>query len=372
MKRSLVFLLLSLVFSPWSLAKIVFEEKTETAQIQVELLKDGLGVPWGLALLSANQILFTERQGEMGILNLETGRVVNVQGVPPVMARGQGGLLDVAVSPNFATDSQVYFTYVKDNNGQGVTTLARAKIKNNRLLHWQDIFVSQSATSSGNHFGSRIAFDGKGHLFLTVGDRGERESAQDLSRHNGSVLRLNLDGSVPKDNPFVKREGALAEIWSYGHRNPQGIAYDPTTDRLWLIEHGPRGGDEINHVQPGRNYGWPVISYGKEYWGPISVGEGTEKEGMEQPRKTYIPSIAPSSLLIYQGGAFPAWRGNLLAGALRLTHINRLSVAGNGELIGEERLLDAFDERVRALIQGVDGLIYFSTDSGKIFRIRPR
>ncbi|MEC8427308.1 MAG: PQQ-dependent sugar dehydrogenase, partial [Pseudomonadota bacterium] len=326
--------------------------------------------------LGPDEILFTERGGGIGKVSLHSGQVSKLQAAPEVLAEGQGGLLDVAVLPGYVAGDWVYFTYVKNQDGQGVTVLARAKIVAGKLVQWRDLLVSDSASKKRIHFGSRIAFDGKGHLFFTVGDRGVRPSAQDLSNHNGSVIRLNLDGSIPEDNPFMgnlsmEKTGALPGIWSYGHRNPQGIAYDAVNKRLWVIEHGPRGGDEINLVLPGRNYGWPEISYGKEYWGPADVADDTHRDGMEQPHKVYIPSIAPSSLLLYQGCAFPGWRGDLFAGALRLTHINRVSVSATGELIGEERLLEDFGERIRDLIEGPDGLIYFSTDSGKIFRLSP-
>jgi glucose/arabinose dehydrogenase len=184
-------------------------------------------------------------------------------------------------------------------------------------------------------------------------------------------MRLTRDGRIPQDNPFISRDDVLPEIWSYGHRNPQGMAYDPEHKRLWLIEHGPRGGDEINLVMPGRNYGWPVISYGKEYWGPMAVGEGTHREGMEQPVKQYTPSIAPGSLLLYSGKAFPAWRGNLFAGALKLRHINRVTLDKEGKAIAEERLLTDLDERIRALAEDPRGWIWFSTDSGRIYVIKP-
>ncbi|MDW7771894.1 MAG: PQQ-dependent sugar dehydrogenase [Desulfobulbaceae bacterium] len=265
----------------------------------------------------------------------------------------------------------LYFTYSKDRDGLGATTLARARLDTDRLTDWQDLLVTQSTTGTSRHFGSRIAFDNNGHLFFTVGDRGDRPNGQDLSTHAGSVLRVNLDGPVPADNPFVQRENALPEIWSYGHRNAQGIVYDREHDRLWIIEHGPRGGDEINLVLPGRNYGWPVISHGKEYWGPVRVGEGTEKEGMEQPVKVYTPSIAPGSLLLYSGKAFPAWQGNLLAGALVLRHLNRIVIDPDGRAAGEERLLESLDERIRALVESPEGWLYLSTDSGRILRIKP-
>jgi len=245
-----------------------------------------------------------------------------------------------------------------------------------RLVDWQDLLVTISVSSRAKHFGSRIAFDQEGHVFFGVGDRGDRHEAQNPGNHQGTIMRLNLDGSVPADNPYVgdvsgRDASARDEIWSYGHRNPQGMAYDPQHQRLWSIEHGPRGGDEINRVLPGRNYGWPVISHGKEYWGPISIGEGTSKAGMEQPYKVYIPSIAPGSLMLYHGDAFPGWQGSLFAGALKLRHLNRISLTNEGEVTGEQRLLEDLDERIRAVIQGPQGWIYFSTDSGRILRIRP-
>ncbi len=234
-----------------------------------------------------------------------------------------------------------------------------------------DLLITTSSTDTTRHFGSRIAFDNEGHVFFTVGDRGERPNGQDLSTHAGSVIRLNQDGTVPKDNPFVKHQNALPEIWSYGHRNPQGLSYDSKNKRLWLIEHGPRGGDEINLILAGKNYGWPVISYGKEYWGPLSVGEATSKEGMEQPVKYYVPSIAPGSLLLYTGSAFPGWQGDLFAGALKLQHLNKIKLSDSGQTVGEERLLISLKERIRSLSQSPEGWIYLSTDSGKIMRLTP-
>jgi len=241
-----------------------------------------------------------------------------------------------------------------------------------QLSQWQDLLVTRSASRTGRHFGSRIAFDSQGHVFFGIGDRGERDNGQDLNTHAATIIRLNLDGSIPKDNPFAGQAGKLAEIWSYGHRNPQGMAFDIDTKRLWAIEHGPRGGDELNLIEKGKNYGWPVISYGKEYWGPISVGEGTHKAGMEQPIKYYVPSIAPSSLLLYKGDAFPKWRGNLFAGALVLTHLNRIIIDVKGTATGEERLLEALNERIRNVIADEQGRLIIATDSGKILRIEPK
>jgi glucose/arabinose dehydrogenase len=233
------------------------------------------------------------------------------------------------------------------------------------------LLVTESATDTRKHFGSRIAFDANGHVFFGVGDRGKRPMAQDLSNHVGTIIRLNLDGSVPSDNPYFGNPGTRSEVWSFGHRNPQGLVFDVPTSRLWEIEHGPRGGDEINLITKARNYGWPVISHGKEYWGPVAVGEGTSKPGMEQPRKVYIPSIAPGSLVLYRGKAFPEWYGNLFAGALKLRHLNRIELSPSGQVVNEERILEDLNERIRALAISPEDWIYFSTDSGRILRILP-
>ena len=339
---------------------------------KLELLAHDLGVPWGMAFLNDRELIFTERQGNIRILNLESLEITTLRGTVEVDAEGQGGMLDVATGPDYTTRDWLYFTYSKSTVSGAVTTLARARRRGNQLSDWQELLVTDSATSGYRHFGSRIAFDQQGHVFFGVGDRGERDSAQDLSSHTGTIMRLRLDGSIPDDNPFLSRDNALPEIWSYGHRNPQGLLYDNNTGNLWSIEHGPRGGDEINLVVKGANYGWPVISYGKEYWGPVSIGEGTEKPGMEQPVKVYIPSIAPGSLLLYSATAFPQWQGNLFSGALKLRHLNRVSISMDNKAIAEERLLGDLNERIRALAQSPEGWIYFSTDSGKIIRMRPR
>ena len=348
----------------------LFEGESQQMSYRVELLTGGLGVPWGMAFVDWDTILFTERAGKIGKFTIRTGKVTYLSGVPEVWAKGQGGMMDVALPANYVPGSWIYFTYSKPRNNTGVTTLARAKLGDNALREWQDLLMTKSETDTTRHFGSRIAFDNNGHLFFSVGDRGHRPNGQDLTTHAGSVLRVNLDGSVPADNPFVNNKNVLPEIWSYGHRNPQGLAYDKKNQRLWLVEHGPRGGDEINLVLPGSNYGWPVVSHGKEYFAPIAVGEGKFKSGIEPPRKVYVPSIAPSSLLLYSGKAFPAWRGSLFAGALKLAHLNRIEVNDNVNLLVEERLLKTLNERIRDVIESPEGWLYLSTDSGKILRIR--
>jgi len=377
LKKQILWILLCCV--PWLASRLAFADtllvgKSEGMQFRVEKVAQGLGVPWGMAFLNLSQIIFTERSGKIKVLTLEpetNASIIELKGLPIVKATGQGGMLDVAVPDDFKPGDWIYFTYSKSYQTSTVTTLARAKRNGQRLLQWTELLVTRSASDTSRHFGSRITFDDKGHLFFTVGDRGVRSNGQDLLTHAGSVLRLNRNGSVPADNPFVGVKATLPEIWSYGHRNPQGIFYDSDNDRLWMIEHGPRGGDEVNLIVAGANYGWPVISYGKEYWGPFHVGEGTHKTGMEQPVKYYVPSIAPSSLLRYTGNAFPKWQGNLLAGALKLAHINRIILDSQGNAVGEERLLQDLNERVRALAESPEGWLYFSTDSGLILRLRP-
>ena len=369
MKRICCLVLLLVIFATPVVADKRWQEQYGNTSLLVEQVADGLGIPWGLAFLNEMELLITERSGQLKQLSLETGQIQAISGLPAISVKGQGGLLDIAVADGAADSSWIYFTYSKEHQGKDVTTLARAKLNGNQLIEWQELLVTQSASDTGRHFGSRIAFDGEGHLFFTVGDRGDRPNGQDLTTHAGSVLRLHLDGTVPADNPFVKQDGALPEIWSYGHRNPQGIFFDRDTQRLWIIEHGPRGGDEINLVKPGLNYGWPVVSHGKEYWGPLAVGEAKQKEGMEDPLKVYIPSIAPSSLLIYSGKLFPEWQGNFFSGALAMTHLNRLVVDKALSPKEEQRLFENKNERIRDVIEHPDGSIFFSTDSGKIFRL---
>lgn len=351
-------------------AKVLMQGNSDGMPFQVEQLTEGLDIPWGMTFISRENLLITERQGSVKLLNIATKEITVISGVPPVSAKGQGGLLDVRISPDYASDHWLYFTYSKALENGAATTLARAKLESSQLIEWQDLLVTSSVSSSGQHFGSRIAFDQQGNVFFGVGDRGERDNGQNLMNHASTIMRLKLDGSVPPDNPFVGNKHALPEIWSYGHRNPQGLVYDQNRNILWEIEHGPRGGDEINIIRPGLNFGWPEISYGKEYWGPFNVGE-EKKEGMEQAFKYYVPSIAPGSLILYEGKAFPKWRGDLFAGALALTHLNRIKLDASGKEIKEERLLEELNERVRSLSVSEQGWLYLGTDSGKVLRIVP-
>lgn len=375
MKKSFLFIILIQLFFPLlshASSPVSFNLiKSAGVNIHLEKVAEGLAIPWGLVFISSSELLVTERRGRIYIIDTDSGMKTAVKNIPEVLNDGQGGLLDVAIPPNHENSRWIYFTYVKEVAEQGVTVLARAKLKNNTLTQWQELLVSKSGSNASQHFGSRITFDETGHVYFGIGDRGERAKSQDLSNHAGTIIRLNLDGSIPKDNPFVENTSALPEIWSYGHRNPQGLSYDFKTQRLWEIEHGPRGGDEVNLISPGKNYGWPVISYGKEYWGPVAVGEGTHRKGMEQPKKVYTPSIAPGSLIVYRGNAFPNWEGNLFSGALKLRHLNRLVIDDSGVVIKEERLFSSLNERIRSITTNKQGLLYFATDSGKIYRIKP-
>jgi glucose/arabinose dehydrogenase len=339
--------------------------------LKIDVIASNMGVPWGMAVMPDNKLLITQRHGELSLLDLTTHEIQKISGLPAVKARGQGGLFDVALPPDFNTTSWIYFSYAKDIDGQAATTLARAKLDANTLIDWQDLLVTQSRTSTNVHFGGRISFDNDEHLFLSVGERGVRANAQNLQNHAGKILRLNLDGSVPNDNPFVDTKNTLAEIWSYGHRNPQGLFFNHNTGLLWESEHGPRGGDEINLIQAGKNYGWPVISSGKEYSSPRAVGEGTERSDIEPPIKVYIPSIATSSIIQYSGKAFPVWKNNLFVGALKAQHLNRIVLDANNHASSEFRHFSSVQARIRNSIESPEGWLYLATDQGEILRVKP-
>jgi glucose/arabinose dehydrogenase len=292
--------------------------------------------------------------------------------VPAVYARGQGGLLDVALDPNFEKNGLIYLSYAEPGDGGAGTAVARAKFAENRLDDVQVIYRQRPKVSSTRHFGSRLVFARDGTLFITQGDRGDySERAQDLAAGFGKIVRINPDGSVPRDNPFAGRAGAQPEIWSYGHRNLQGAALHPQTGRLWTVEHGARGGDELNHPEAGKNYGWPVIAYGIDY-SDLKIGEGTTKAGMEQPVYYWDPVIAPSGLVFYTGDAFPDWKGNILIGSLSPGALVRLTMK-EGKVAREERYLGELGERIRDVQQGPDGMIYLVTDSrdGRVLRVVP-
>ena len=350
------------------------QENSDDTPLNVSQVAEFNGIPWGITLLDDQFAIVTVKQGEAYKVNLNTGEKQALSNLPKVDSRGQGGLLDVAKSPDYQADKTtaennwLYFTYSKPTAKGAVTTLARAKLSGTQLVNWQDLLVSDSASDTSKHYGGRITFDDQQHVFFSIGDRGVRKNAQDLRNHAGSIIRLNLDGKVPADNPFVSHANIRNEIWSYGHRNPQGLFYDNNTNTLWSNEHGPRGGDEINLIRPGANYGWPIVSYGKEYWGPISVGEGTEKDGIDNPIKVYIPSIAPSSLIKYQGLLFSNWNGDFLSTALALRHLNKIHVEQDGST-KETRYLEDLNERLRSIAQDSTGVLYLGTDSGKLLKV---
>ena len=327
----------------------------------------GLQNPWGIAFLPGGDILITERAGRLRIVR--EGRLLpgTVPGVPEVLAQGQGGLMDVQPHPDFATNRLIYITYSKpytDLEGAR-TVLIRGTFQDDVLTNIEELFSAQAV--GRGHYGSRIAFDGNGYVFITAGDRqapsrGDlyAHPAQDLSNHHGVIVRLHDDGRIPVDNPFVGTAGALGEIWSYGHRNPQGLAFHPMTGDLWANEHGPQGGDELNVVLPGRNYGWPVIGYGVNYGSGTTIHEGTLKEGMESPKHFWVPSIATSGLMIYTGDKFPAWRGNIFVGGLGGEQLSRLTIDGQ-TVLNEETLFQRMG-RIRDVRQGPDGYIYLAIE----------
>ncbi len=333
---------------------------------------DGLEHPWGLAFLPDGRMLVTERPGRLRIV--ADGALVPepVAGVPAVWAEGQGGLLDVALHPDFAENGLVYLSYASpdDEDEEAATAVARGRLAGARLEEVEEIYLAPPRDDGGRHFGSRLLF-ADGHLFVTTGERGEPDRAQALDDPAGSVVRLRDDGDIPADNPFRGRADARPEIYSYGHRNPQGMALEASTGRIYAIEHGPKGGDELNLIEPGVNYGWPVITYGKSYMG-FKIGEGTHFDGMAQPVHYWVPSISPSGLMIYDGARFPAWRGSVFAGALSGELLVRLEIAG-GRAVAEERMLEDLEERIRDVRQGPDGLVYLLTDhpDGMLLRLEP-
>lgn len=354
--------------------------KSSVHDYRVVPVVDGFVNPWGLAFLPGGDLLVTERPGRLRLVRGGKLLPTPVSGVPAVVAAGQGGLLDVVVHPNFAQNRYVYLTYSKQVNGGSTTALHRAKLVNDALVEGQDIFVADTRGRPG-HFGSRVAFDGKGHLFMTVGDRqappeGDLPAhpAQDLSTHQGKVLRLMEDGTVPKDNPFVGRSGAKPEIWSYGHRNPQGLVVHPTTGAVWATEHGPQGGDELNLVEAGKNYGWPVVGFGVNYGPGKAIHASTMAPGMENAKHVWVPSIATSGLMVYTGDKFPAWKGSVFAGGLAGQRVARLTLDGARADLADNLARNL--GRVRDVRQGPDGFVYVVLDDqqGKptgIVRLEP-
>lgn len=344
--------------------------ESEHHDFRVITIVDGLNHPWAMAFLPDGDVLVTERAGRLRVVRGGELLPDPVAGLPDVAAQGQGGLLDIALHPEFESNRLVYLSYAASGTGGQGTEVARGQYRDGRLEDVEVVFQALPREGGGRHFGSRLVFDNDGHLFVTLGDRGRRETGQDLDTHTGSVIRIHDDGAVPGDNPFVDRE--RPEIFSYGHRNVQGADLHPRTGLLWTHEHGPQGGDELNIVRRGRNYGWPVITYGVNYGSGTQIGEGTHKEGMEQPLWYWVPSIAPSGMTFYTGDRFPAWRDSVFVGALKHRLLARLELDGE-KVLSEERLLEGRYGRIRAVNEGPDGYIYLLTDetNGRLLRMEP-
>lgn len=332
---------------------------------------NNLSHPWSLAFLPGGDLLVTEKTGKLRLVRQGILDAKPIMGLPKIEVSGQGGLMDVALHPDFSNNKLVYISYsARNSNGIG-TEVARGRLQGHRLQNVQVIFRARPKSSGGRHFGSRLLFDAKGYLFITLGDRGRRRQAQLTTSHLGSVIRLYDDGRVPPDNPFVNKPNFLPGIYSYGHRNVQGIAVNPTTKQIWTHEHGPRGGDEVNILRKGANYGWPVITFGVNYSGSI-ITEKKSSPGMEQPLVYWVPSIAPSGMAFYSGDKFPNWKGDMFVGALAGSHLRRLEIRDD-KVVEQEQLLQDLGERVRDVRSGQDGYLYILTDSsdGRIIRLEP-
>ncbi len=363
--------LMTAALSPVALSQDVVE-RSEQATFRVATLAEGLNHPWGMAFLPDGGILITERSGSLRLF--KDGKLAPdpVDGTPEVAARGQGGLLDVVVHPAFAENGLIYLSYAGAGDGGAGTEGARGRLEGNALKDLEVIFRAQPKTNGGRHFGSRLVFANDGSLYISLGDRGSfmRES-QNPANHIGTVVRLNDDGSVPDDNPFIGQADKRQEIFSYGHRNVQGMTLHPETGAVWAHEHGPRGGDEVNLLKAGANYGWPAITYGIDYSGAI-ISDKTAAPGMEQPVVYWDPSIAPSGMAFYQGDKFPQWQGDLFVGALAHLHLRRLELEGD-KVVAQESLLVDLSQRIRDVRSGPDGYLYVLTDrsNGQLLRLEP-
>ncbi len=346
---------------------------SSSSSVRLDTLAKGLSVPWGIAFLPNGEILFTERAGE--VKKWHSGKITTLTGVPKVYASGQGGMLDIVLHPKYTQNQWIYFTYSQSaqsgEKGNGSSTVvARARLSGNALTQWQQLFKASPNYTASHHYGSRLAFDASGYLYVSIGERGQWDKAQQLDNHAGKVIRLYDDGRVPPDNPFVNVPGALPEIFSIGHRNPQGMALNPFTNEIWAHEHGPKGGDELNIIRKGRNYGWPVVTFGINYDGTI-ISPDTAKAGMEQPIIYWTPSIAPSGMAFITSNKYSGWKGNLIIGALSHKKIVRCELSGQ-RVIRQEILFEGL-ARIRDVRQGPDGYIYLLTEGpGMILRIMPK
>ncbi len=342
---------------------------------KVSVYAEGIQSPWGMKFLPDGRLLVTEKSGQLRLVS-RTGAVSRPIPVDlPIAYKGQGGMLDVALDPAFADNQLIYLSYAKDEGrGQSRTAVAKGRLTDSGLNDLTTIWQQAHSEKGNHHFGSRLVFDRQGQLFVTTGDRNhQKESAQDVTTHFGKIIRINTQGQPSAGNPFIKDSYALPDIYSYGHRNVQGAYLHPDTGELWINEHGPRGGDEINRIEAGKNYGWPKITYGINYIG-TKISDHTHLPGMEQPIHYWDPSIATSGMLIYSGDAFPEWKGHIFTGALKLMHLNRIALNENNKVTEEERLLLDQRSRIRAVEQGPDGHIYVATDGaqGKILKISPQ
>jgi aldose sugar dehydrogenase len=338
---------------------------------KVEIITKKLHYPWGMVFLDDQTVLVTEKTGKLKQVNIGNGKLITISGAPKTIAIGQGGLLDIIKHPLFDRNKFLYFSYSKRVKQNNTTAVARGRLANGKINDLLDILITNAISKSGHHFGSRLAFDNKGLLYITVGERGDRNRAQSLESHAGKVLRINDDGSVPEDNPFVNQASAKPEIYTWGHRNPQGMVYDPGTNRMWINEHGPKGGDEVNLLKAGVNYGWPVITYGREYSG-FEITDKTHHPDMAQPAWQWTPSIAPSGMLIVTGDKFKAWKGDLIVGALKFQLISHLSMA-QSNVMSESRYLTNLNQRIRAVKMGPTGNILLLTDGarGQLIKLSP-
>ena len=370
-RNQLLFLGLSLVIALPN-STVAQTISTETEEIRIVTITRGLEHPWGMAFLPDGRILVTERPGRLRLIAEGQLLAQPVGGLPAVVSQGQSGLLDVALHPNFSDNQLVYVAYTAARERGISTDVARGRLEGQSLTDVEVIFRGNRGTTTGRHFGARLVFDRQGYLYIGLGDHGQMDRAQNPADHAGSVIRIYDDGRIPADNPYQQHSDWLPEIYSIGNRNIQGADLHPHTGELWTHEHGPQGGDEINIIRSGRNYGWPVITYGVNYGIGTRIGIGTHKEGMEQPIYQWTPSIAPSGMTFYSGDIFPTWRGNLFVGALRGQMLVRLTLDGE-QITAEERLLHNQVGRIRDVRQGPDGYIYLLTDarSGALLRLEP-
>lgn len=333
-----------------------------------DIVVSDLSIPWGFTFLPDKSILITEKSGKL--IHFKNGKKTSIKGLPKIYVRGQGGLLDIVCHPNYKNNGWFYFSYASpegEGNG-GNTAIARAKLKGDSITNFQLLYKATPNTTKGQHFGSRLVFNKEGYLFFTIGERGERDiNPQDLTRDCGKIYRINADGSIPADNPFVNTINAKKAIYSYGHRNPQGMTLHPTTKEIWTHEHGPKGGDEINIIKAGKNYGWPVISYGVNYSG-TAFTDLSKKEGMEEPLHYWDPSIAPSGMAFISSDNYGNWKGNLLVGSLKFQYLDRCTIKDN-KVVTEERLLNGLG-RVRSVEQGPDGYIYVGIENIGIVKLK--